>query len=150
VTGARSHRPADPPSVVVAGHICLDIIPDLPSAPYRGALKPGALDLIGPVTLAVGGCVGNTGIALHRLGLRLTLVARVGEDRLGSVLTDLVRRTVPKEVARLIPAAGDTSYSLVFNRAGEDRFIQHFSGVNDSFVADDVPQRHVAARDRTP
>ncbi len=140
MTGAPSNRPADPSSVVVAGHICLDIIPQLPSAPRRGALRPGSLDPIGPVTLAVGGSVGNTGIALHRLGLRPTLVARVGDDRLGGVLADLVHAAIPGRAARLIVTpAGMTSYSLVFNRPGEDRAIQHFSGVNDAFVADDVP-----------
>ena len=140
MTEAQPNRLADPPSVVVAGHICLDIIPQLPADPGRRALRPGSLDLIGPVTLAVGGCAGNTGIALHRLGLRPTLVARVGDDRLGSVLTDLVHRAVPREAAHLVSAAGEmTSYSLIFNRPGEDRSIAHFPGVNDTFVADDVP-----------
>ena len=140
MTRAQPNRPADPPSVVVAGHICLDIIPQLPAAPVRRVLRPGSLDLIGPLTLAVGGCAGNTGIALHRLGLRTTLVARVGDDRLASVLTDLVHRAVPREAARLVVAAGEmTSYSLIFSRPGEDRSIQHFPGVNDTFAADDVP-----------
>jgi sugar/nucleoside kinase (ribokinase family) len=140
VTEAQPNRPADPPSVVVAGHICLDIIPQLPADPGRRALRPGSLDLIGPVTLAVGGCAGNTGIALHRLGLRPTLVARVGDDGLGSVLTDLVHRAVPREAAHLVRTADEmTSYSLIFNRQGEDRSIAHFPGVNDTFVSDDVP-----------
>jgi sugar/nucleoside kinase (ribokinase family) len=137
---AETNRPADPPSVVVAGHICLDIIPQLPPDLRRRALSPGSLDLIGPVTLAVGGCVGNTGIALHRLGVRSTLIARVGDDRLGSVLSGLVREAVPGDAARLVIAAGEpTSYSLVSNLPGRDRSIQHFPGVNDTFVADDVP-----------
>jgi sugar/nucleoside kinase (ribokinase family) len=140
VISVQPNQPSDPLSVLVAGHICLDIIPQLPSDPVRRMLRPGALDLVGPVTLAVGGCAGNTGIALHRLGLRTTLVARVGDDRLGSVLTDLVRRAVPTEAARLVATAGEmTSYSLIFNRPGEDRSIAHFPGVNDTFVADDVP-----------
>jgi sugar/nucleoside kinase (ribokinase family) len=140
VTGAQPRRPAATCSVIVAGHICLDIIPQLPAGLYRQAPRPGALDLIGPVTLAVGGCVGNTGIALRRLGLRPTLVARVGDDRLGKVLSDLVRHAVPGKAARLVRTPNQmTSYSLVFNLPGRDRSIQHFAGVNDTFVADDVP-----------
>jgi len=140
VTEAQPNRSADPPSVVVAGHICLDIIPRLPAAAHRRAPRPGSLDLIGPVTLAVGGCVGNTGIALHRLGLRTTLIARVGDDQLGSVLTDLVHRAVPREAVHLVRAADEmTSYSVIHNRPGKDRSIEHFPGVNDTFVADDVP-----------
>ncbi len=140
MTGRRMSRGADPPSVIVAGHICLDIIPRLPSGPRRRALRPGSLEPLGPLALSVGGCVGNTGIALHRLGLRSTLVARVGDDRLGSVLSGLVREAVPGDAARLVIAAGQpTSYSLISNLPGRDRAIQHFPGANDTFAADDVP-----------
>lgn len=140
MTERRTSSTADPPSVLVAGHICLDIIPGLPSGPRTGTPRPGSLDPLGPVTLAVGGCVGNTGIALHRLGMRSTLVARVGDDRLGAVLSALLRDAVPDGAARLTIAAGEpTSYSIVSNLSGRDRAIQHFPGVNDTFVADDVP-----------
>jgi sugar/nucleoside kinase (ribokinase family) len=133
-------RGADPSSVIVAGHICLDIIPSVPSGPRRRASRPGSLDPLGPVTLAVGGCVGNTGIALHRLGVRSTLVARIGDDPLGEVLAELVREAVPGDDARLVIVAGEpTSYSLISNLPGRDRAIRHFPGVNDTFAADDVP-----------
>jgi len=146
MTGRRLSRVEDPPSVIVAGHICLDIIPRLPSGPRRRALRPGSLDPLGPITLSVGGCVGNTGIALHRLGMRSTLVARVGDDRLGGVLSELVREAVPGDAARLIIAAGEpTSYSLISNLPGRDRAIQHFSGVNDTFAGDDVPDELLGA-----
>lgn len=80
------------------------------------------------------------GIALHRLGVRSTLVACEGDDRLGSVLSGLMREAIPDDAARLVIAAGEpTSCSLIFNRPGQDRSIEHFPGVNDTFVADDVP-----------
>ncbi len=150
MTGDPAARAVDPPAVVVAGHICLDIIPRLLAGPAdrateRRAVRPGALEALGPITLAVGGCVGNTGLALHRLGLRSRLVARVGDDRLGGVLAGLVREAVPGDAARLVVAAGaSTSYSLVWNRPGRDREIQHFPGVNDTFVAADVPDEVLA------
>lgn len=116
MTERRTSSTADPPSVLVASHICLDIIPGLPSGPQTGSPKPGSLDPLGPVTLAVGGCVGNTGIAPHRLGMRSTLVARVGDDRLGAVLSALLRDAVRDGAARLTIAAGEpTSYSIVSN-----------------------------------
>jgi sugar/nucleoside kinase (ribokinase family) len=92
------------------------------------------------MTLAVGGCVGNTGIALRRLGLQASLVARVGDDQFGRVLADLLHAAMPGDSARLLVTAGAaTSYSVISNRPGRDRAIRHFAGVNDSFVADDVP-----------
>src|SRR3990172_1675622 len=151
MTGRRLSRGEDPPSVIVAGPICLDIIPRLPSGPRRRALRPGSLDPLGPITLSVGGCVGNTGIALHRLGMRSTLVARVGDDRLGGGLSELVREAVPGDAAQLIIAAGEpTSYSLISNLPGRDRAIQHFSGVNDTFAGDDVPDELLSAAPPPP
>ena len=139
VTATLPDPAARPPSVVVAGHICLDVIPALPPDPERRALLPGSLDMIGAATLAVGGCVGNTGIALHRLGLRTHLVARVADDPLGAVLRDLVRASLPDGSTHLRMTPGQSaSYSVVLNRPGEDRAIGHFPGVNDTFVAADV------------
>jgi len=135
----RSRR-TDPPAVVVAGHICVDIIPSVTDGSPQRTPRPGALERLGPVALAVGGCVGNTGITLHRLGLQTSLVARVGDDRLGDVLTGLVNDAVPGQAGHLVITPGGlTSYSLIWNRPGEDRAIEHFPGVNDTFVAEDVP-----------
>jgi len=127
-------------TAIVAGHICLDIIPTLGPDPDRRALRPASLELIGGARLAVGGCVGNTGIALERLGLRTVLVGCVGDDALGDTLVRLVADAVPSGSAllRIVPG-GATSYSLVFNRPGEDRAILHFPGVNAAFNAGDVP-----------
>jgi len=64
----------------------------------------------------------------------------VGDDRLGDVLTGLVNDAVPGQAGHLVVTPGGlTSYSLIWNRPGEDRAIQHFPGANDAFVADDVP-----------
>lgn len=145
-------RPARAPRVMVAGLLCLDLIPGLAAdAAFNAAHAahvpaPGSLEIIGPATLAIGGCVGNTGVALHRLGLRTTLVARVGDDPFGQILRRLVRAEIPGRGARLIPTpGGSTSYSVIDTRPGVDRTIRHFPGVNDSFVADDVPPDLLAA-----
>ncbi len=127
--------------VVVAGHVCLDIIPSLPPAVAVRAWRPGSLDVIGPALFGVGGCVGNTGIALHRLGAQTTLVARVGDDVAAAALVRLIQETVPASQTHLCRIAGAAgSYSIVLNRPDQDRAISHFPGVNDTFVADDVPE----------
>jgi sugar/nucleoside kinase (ribokinase family) len=75
--------------------------------------------MIGPAVLSVGGCVGNTGIALHRLGLPAHLVARVGDDAFGTVLLDLVRAAVPRDADHLVVVPGQpTSYSVVSTGRG--------------------------------
>ena len=57
---------------VVAGHICLDIHPDLSGSgrePFEDIFLPGRLVAAGPVTCSTGGAVSNTGLALNRLGI---------------------------------------------------------------------------------
>lgn len=145
---ATSPEPDASPSagVMVAGHVCLDIIPSLPPGVAARAWRPGSLDMIGPALFGVGGCVGNTGIALHRLGARTTLVARVGDDVAATALVRLIRETVPASQTHLRRIAGAAgSYSIVLNRPGQDRAISHFPGVNDTFVADDVPEPLLAS-----
>lgn len=132
----------------MAGLVCLDLIPGAPTQRRRRVPRPGDLVPIGPVSLSVGGCVGNTGIALHRLGLRVDLVARIGDDRLGELLRGLVREAVPGRSAHLVVARGEqTSYSLITSEPGRDRIIEHFPGANASFVADDVTSAQLRGAD---
>ena len=51
--------------VVVAGHICLDVIPQFPHSPTPQPLdlKPGTLIRVGPSLHVTGGAVANTGLA---------------------------------------------------------------------------------------
>lgn len=131
--------------MVVAGHVCLDLIPFVaPGAPPR--LLPGALEPAGPITLAPGGCVGNTGVALSRLGQATTLIARVGADPLGRILRDAVQRAAPGATLRFreVPR-GQTSYSVVLTSPHRDRSILHFPGVNASFGAADAPVHELAS-----
>ena len=64
------------PEVVVAGHICLDVIPGLTQAPD---LTPGRLVVVGPSAVSTGGPVGNVGLALHRLGVPVRLMGKIGD-----------------------------------------------------------------------
>jgi len=78
----------DIPKAVVAGHLCLDIIPGLSDLALESGTDffvPGKVRLIGPATLSTGGPVSNTGLALVRLGIDTALMGKVGDDPLGSL-----------------------------------------------------------------
>ncbi len=127
---------------VVAGHLCLDIIPDLTShAPgqFDAVFRPGRLVHAGPITLATGGAVANTGLALHLLGVRTRLIARLGADQLGSTLGETIDLRGAGLTGDLIRSAeSTTSYSIVINPPGSDRTFLHHPGANDDFAAQDV------------
>jgi hypothetical protein len=51
------------PQIVVAGHICLDLIPqlDMRHGDFRSALQPGRLLEVGPALATTGGAVAMSG-----------------------------------------------------------------------------------------
>ena len=64
-------------SCIVAGHICLDVIPELLSqGDFAASFLPGRLLETGPVVMATGGAVSNTGQALHKLGIPTRLMGQ--------------------------------------------------------------------------
>ena len=69
--------------VIVAGHICFDIIPKLfnpEDKDFFEAFKPGKLIVIGDNTTSTGGPVSNTGIGLLKLGTKTGFMGKVGND----------------------------------------------------------------------
>lgn len=128
--------------VIAAGHICLDIIPQLDASQTRAdkIFVPGGLVNIGPATFSLGGSVANTGIALHRLGAKTRCVGKIGADLLGKAILELLQQqddALPKSM--LISADVATSYTIVLSPPGVDRGFLHCPGANDSFVAADLP-----------
>ena len=130
--------------VVVAGHCCLDIIPELPAG-SDAQLRPGALVEVGPAVLAPGGAVSNVGLALHRLGVRARLIGKVGDDQLGTVLLALYRAQDPTLATGMVVAPGEpTSYSVVISPPQRDRSFFHCPGANHTFGAADVREEALA------
>lgn len=126
----------DTPDVVVAGHVCLDIIPGLTEALD---LSPGGLVEAGPATISAGGPVGNVGLALHRLGVRVRLMGKIGDDEFGRVLLEVLRNHGPSLADGMLVTPGETtSYSVVFSPPRVDRTFLHCPGANHTFAAADI------------
>ena len=132
--------------IVVAGHVCLDLIPAFPelAASLDTLLVPGKLVNVGPAVVATGGAVANTGLALHRLGRPVRLVAKVGDDVFGRAVAGCFRAVGASTDGLLVDAAAATSYTVVLSPAGYDRIFLHCPGANDVFGAADVPDTALA------
>ena len=129
------------PRVVVAGHICIDIIvtteqrPDTPDA----FIQPGQLVHVGPVVMATGGAVSNTGLALHRLGVTTSLLGKIADDLFGHAILDVISSRDPKLVDEMVVTDGaPSSYTIVISPRGMDRSFLHCPGANDTFGPEDV------------
>ena len=128
-------EPQARPEVIVAGHICLDIIPEMQATEF--SFRPGTIQQIGAPVVSLGGCVPNTGLALKKLGAIVHLVGRIGTDAIGDLLR-LELQKFGEAGDGLTRSKENTSYSVILSPRGGDRMILHFPGTNDSFTADDV------------
>jgi sugar/nucleoside kinase (ribokinase family) len=131
---------SDARNILVCGHLCLDFVPGFPAdSPARDWFRPGSLSIMDAPTLATGGAVSNVGLALHRLGLPVRLVAKIGNDPLGRLVLDRVRSFGPELAQGISAVEGEvTSYSVVLSPPGIDRMFLHCPGANDTFVESDV------------
>lgn len=115
--------------VLVAGHICLDVIPTLRQAPD---FTPGNLYEIGAAEFAPGGGVPNVGLALARLGIEATMLGQIGRDPFGAILRGVLDARAPGTGAGLQVGEGcATSYTVVLSAPGSDRIFLHHPGCND-------------------
>ena len=126
---------------VVAGHICLDITPEISTAAGSVAelFRPGTLVDVGPATVSTGGPVSNTGFPLRRLGLNVELMGKCGDDAFGRVMLERIKAEAPGAEAGMRVAAGESSsYTVVIAPPGIDRIFLHCPGANDTFGAEDI------------
>jgi sugar/nucleoside kinase (ribokinase family) len=138
MTARNGHR-----TIVACGHLCIDIIPGFPAASPGVSpvdwFRPGRLFNVGAPTIGTGGSASNTGLSLHRLGMPTRLVARIGDDPLGTLILERVAshgRDLTRHI-RVVP--GETSsYTVVLNPPGIDRIFYHCPGANDAFAEADV------------
>ncbi len=127
--------------VIVAGHICIDITPEIkgrPAAEIQDFLSPGKLVNVGAADIHTGGVVANTGLAMKYLGADVSLLGKIGDDSFGGMVESILKNHGAE--SGLIKRKGEnTSYSIVLAVPGVDRIFLHDPGANDTFTADDIP-----------
>ena len=134
---------------VVAGHLCLDVIPDLSNIAadeFQRLFQPGRLLEVGAVSYSTGGAVSNTGLALHKLGISTRLMGKIGEDLFGSAIRQVIAGFDPELTAgTIVDKNAQTSYTIIINPPQMDRIFLHDPGANDHFYADDIRTDLLAA-----
>lgn len=125
--------------VIVSGHLCLDLIPQMDSVPLAELASPGRMFETGPLAISTGGAVSNTGLALHKLGVPVGLMASVGSDLLGELIIAFLNSRDPalSELITVMRGQG-SSYTVVMSPEKADRIFFHYPGTNHEFGVDDV------------
>ncbi|MDR7539911.1 MAG: carbohydrate kinase family protein [Armatimonadota bacterium] len=104
---------------------------------------PGSLALVERIELHSGGLAHTTGVVLAKLGVATAVVGRVGADRLGAFLVDVLRQNgieayVPQDTG------ASTSATVVVVASSGDRSFLHMPGANVRLHLEDVPEALLA------
>ena len=125
--------------VIVAGHICFDVIPAFynQGKTMEELFVPGKLVNMDKVKVSTGGPVSNTGIAMSILGADVSLMGKIGDDMFGTATLKELEKT-GHDKGMIVAKGENTSYSMVIVPPGYDRIFLHHTGANDTFCADDI------------
>ncbi|MFA4838261.1 MAG: carbohydrate kinase family protein [Candidatus Neomarinimicrobiota bacterium] len=127
-------------NVVVAGHICLDMFPefmDTKKMSFEELFVPGKLTNVSGMRISTGGPVSNTGIAMHNLGAKISLIAKIGDDFIGEAILNFLKNKVSVEGIKIVKGEL-SSYTIVIAPKDIDRMFLHNPGTNDTFCYDDI------------
>jgi sugar/nucleoside kinase (ribokinase family) len=114
--------------ILVADHLCTPIS-HVPAA--------GELVMADDLILNIGGCASNAAAVLAKLGVKATMLGRVGDDVFGKFVSDTLIGFGVDVSALTVDPALPTSQTLIVNVKGEDRRFIHTFGANQGLTAAD-------------
>jgi len=134
-------------TALVAGTLVLDVIPAFePGSSSDERLTSGGTVYLDGVQVALGGVVGNTGVALQKLGADIRLFSRIGSDALGDLAADILKRTGCRYSVSTVEGR-NTSTSLIIAPPGSDRTILHSRGASQQYSPEDIPAELLEGND---
>ncbi|MBK8974438.1 MAG: ribokinase [Planctomycetes bacterium] len=121
------------PALCVVGSINMDLVVGTPRLPERGETVLG-----GPFATHPGGKGANQAVAAARLGARVAMVGRVGDDDFGRQLTAGLRADgVDVEHVRTAPGVATGIAAITVEHGGENTIVVA-PGANARLTVDDV------------
>src|SRR6476661_4699977 len=114
--------------ISVAGTLVADLI----IRPIRAWPGKSQNAIVDHIEILPGGAVANTGMALSRLGVPVSVYAAIGEDNIGRIVKDSVSRWATRDRLTVIPS-GRTTASVVGVSQDGDRSFLSAAGACDEF-----------------
>ena len=126
--------------IMAAGHLCIDIIPrfhDTKATTISEIMRPGKLVNVQDAKISTGGPVSNTGINMKTLGSKVCFCARVGDDELGNMTIDILRKSGNADGIH-VAKNNASSYTIVIAPPNIDRIFLHNPSTNNDFGPEDL------------
>ena len=115
------------------------LVADVFGRPIDEWPQRGRLSLVKEMGIGIGGCAANAGIDLVKLGLKVVVVGRVGDDGFALVVRRLLG-SAGVDVSHIVtdPEAGTSGTMVMVHGDGERSFI-HYTGANGRVQPSDTP-----------
>ena len=126
--------------VMIAGHLCLDIIPLFPDTGAKTIgeiMRPGKLVNVNNAKISTGGPVSNTGLNMKELGMNVCFCSCVGDDTFGEITINMLKKSGNADGVAVLEGEA-SSYTVVIAPPGIDRIFIHNPGTNNLFSADNL------------
>jgi sugar/nucleoside kinase (ribokinase family) len=119
--------------------VCVGIlVADVLGKPVDSLPEKGKLGLVEKMSLQIGGCAANVVIDLSRLGLKSTVIGKIGDDNFGKFLLETLNTEKVDVTGLKIDKTVSTSASMVMISGDGERSILHSFGANAKFGFDDI------------
>ena len=124
--------------------VCMGIlVADILTSPIDRIPKPGQLASADEIFLSGGGHAHNTPISLARLGAKVGIIGKVGNDHFGSFLIEGLKKEGVDTSKIAISNKYGTSKTMVILTSGEDRRFIHTTGANADFGTEDIDYEYL-------
>lgn len=120
--------------VVCVGVIVADAI----AKPVHTIPAKGKLELVDSLALYTGGCAASAAIDMAKIGLRVALVGKIGNDGFGRFMKESIRNSGVCTDGLIIKEDGATAASLVIVTPDGERSFIHCMGENATLVESDI------------
>jgi sugar/nucleoside kinase (ribokinase family) len=119
--------------------VCVGIlVADVLGKPVDRLPEKGKLGLVENMSLQIGGCAANVVIDLAKLGLKSTVIGKIGDDNFGKFLLETLNSEKVDVKGLKLDKNVSTSASMVMISGDGERSILHSFGANAKFCFDDI------------
>lgn len=118
---------------------CLGIlVADVVGKPVDIIPERGKLTLVDRMELHGGGCANNTGIGLAKIGVKTTVIGKVGNDGFGDFMVNSLTKSGVDCAGVVRDNETATSATMVMVHGDGERSFIHYIGANAALTEDDV------------